>query len=225
MTGFWSWVSTCCVSLLVVAIALDPGFAPSQQAKPTEARVDQAIQNCSSATQNDENITSGLKLLRKRMLAEKGVFPLGDIPEVVGVGLKADTTKIPIFDKIQKCAADKLSGRVLTYSATIWLGSKFVDRGDFGTLNSRSTFLITIDDRQIMALDLSKSPGGPSLELTEGEHSFAFSGELQNSEDGAQILRSTCAGKFQMKKSAVLVPHVKLEKAKGVFSDCAIRVE
>jgi hypothetical protein len=44
MTGFWSWVSTCCVPLLVVAIALDPGFAPSQQAKPTEAGVDQAIQ-------------------------------------------------------------------------------------------------------------------------------------------------------------------------------------
>lgn len=31
MTGFWSCVSTCCVPLLVVAIALDPGFAPSQQ--------------------------------------------------------------------------------------------------------------------------------------------------------------------------------------------------
>ena len=225
MTGSRSRAYACGVAWLMAAITLDPGIARSQQANPTEAEVDQAVQNCSPTARNDENITAGLKLLKTRMLGGEGVFPLADIPAVVGVGFQADTAIVPIFDKIQSCVADKLSGHVRTHPTTIWLGSTFMDRGDFGPLNPRSTFFIKIDGQQIMALDFSKPLGSPPMELAEGDHSFEFSGELQDTEDGTHILRGACAGKFEMKKSAVLAPHVRLDKAKGVFSDCAIRVE
>jgi hypothetical protein len=225
MTRSRSWADACRVASFAVVMGLNPELAQSDPAKPTEFEVDRAIQSCAPEAQNDENIVNGLKLLRKRMLAEEGAFPLTEIPGVTGVGLKADTAIVPLFDKIQKCAVDRLSGRVPTYPTSLWFGLKFMDRGDFGALDtSRSHFLIKIDGRPVGELDFSKPLASQSLELTEGEHHFEFSGEL-HSEDGAQILRGICAGNFQMGKSAILAPHVKLDKAKGAFGDCTIRTE
>src|SRR5258708_29752273 len=90
-----------CSSILALGVSF--GLPQSPQAKPADAEIDRAIQDCSSGTATDDSIAGGLNLLRQRILAGEGGLAYSEIPAAIGVGLKADTTKIPIFDKIQQC--------------------------------------------------------------------------------------------------------------------------
>jgi hypothetical protein len=109
---------TTCQNLLRISSALIAGglvlgsAAYSQGVKPSAEDVDRAIHACSAGTKTDAAIEGGLNVLKQRIGTGEGKFSYSEIASVIGGPVQADSSKLELFDRIQKCVIDHVYGSV-----------------------------------------------------------------------------------------------------------------
>jgi hypothetical protein len=152
--------------LVLVAGSVSTATVHSQQVKPTDEDVDRAIRACSLGTRTDARVEGGLNLLKQRILSGEGSFSQLEIPSVIGSEVRADSAKIDLFDRIQRCVVARAYGTLPTMEGgdkrvSGWLvtfATREAGGGAFGNFGSRSVVVPTaaaIDVRPYFPSNLS----------------------------------------------------------------------